>query len=124
MKAINSIAFETIGLFNDSIRCVASAMSIAWLCSNWVVGRVGSRIDLVITKEERKPKKVINSQNEVAFADVFWSHTGPMFKIISSRQNRIGAKMSSNSSNLITFSTHRIGLKSDNHFLWKSGACS
>ena len=87
MKDINSIVFATISLFNDSIRCVASAISIEWPCKNWVAKRIRSRVDLVITKEERKSKEIINSQNEVAFADVFWSHTRPMSQIISSRQN-------------------------------------
>ena len=47
-----------------------------------------------------------------------------MFKLISSRQNKIVAKRSSKSSSPVTFSTHRVGKKSDNFFSSEFGACS
>ena len=119
MKGISSIAFATNKTFQwfNKMCCISSIY-----CNNWVTGRVRSKIDLVITKEDRKSKEVINLWNEVAFVDLSWLHTWPIFKLISSRQNTIGAKRLSKSSNLVTFSTHRVGKKSDNLFFWKSGA--
>ena len=60
----------TTRLFIDSIRRVASAISIDRPCSNSVTRRATSRTDLVMNKEKRKSKEVNNSQNEVAFADL------------------------------------------------------
>ena len=54
------LCLQYIKLFNDSIRCVPSPKSIAEHWNNWITGRVRSRINLVVTKEERKSKEVIN----------------------------------------------------------------
>ena len=120
MKGINNIAFATNKVFNDSLRCVASAISIATPCNNCVTERVRSRIDLVITKG----KEVINSQNEIAFTDVSQICTRPLFKLIFSRPNTIVAKMSSKSTNPFIFSTYRVRQESDKFFFRESGACS
>ena len=98
MKGINSIAFATNKAFSDSLRCVASAISITRPCNNCVTGRVRWRIDLVITKG----KEVINLWNEIAFTDACQIRTRPLFKLIFSRKNTVVAKMSSKSSNPFT----------------------
>ena len=117
MKGINSITF-TINMacqrFNK-MYCISNIY--CWILQHCVTGEVRSRTDLVIDQREKKSKEFNNLSNEVGFADVTWLHICLMFKLISSIQNTIGAKRSSKSANPVTFSTHRIGQKSDNLFL-------